>query len=472
MENIRQKKIFLIDDDTGSIALMKHILEKQGVTEIETFSSAAEGLMEIPGKMPDLIILDIVMPEQDGYQTLQTIKADSRLQDIPVMMITAGTDDCDAAIEKAFDLGAADFVAKPIRKTEFLARVMSLLKLKQTRDDLRRELYSRIQAEQALTQGKQQLQAIFDTVRAGIVLVNADTHVILEVNNMAARMFNAPREQIVGKTCHRFLCPAEAGNCPITDMGQSVDNSERVLMTVEGSRIPILKTVVPLVQAGVPCLLETFVDLTELNNTKKLLQQSEEHLRATVESSLDAIITINSDCSITSWNAGAKKMFGYDAHEVLGRTTEFLVPPAMRENEIKHLRKIKETGMAPQTGKTFETKNMRKNGEVFPAEHSVFQWQAGGQTCFSAIIRDVSIRKKAEAEKEKLIENLKNALDKVQTLSGLLPICSSCHKIRDDSGYWNKIELYIKDHSQAEFTHSLCPDCARKYYPEYCDDQD
>lgn len=63
-------------------------------------------------------------------------------------------------------------------------------------------------------------------------------------------------------------------------------------------------------------------------------------------------------------------------------------------------------------------------------------------------------------------EALEEALAQVKTLSGLLPICSSCKKIRNDDGYWQQIEIYIRDHSQAEFSHSLCPDCAKKLYPE------
>ena len=66
------------------------------------------------------------------------------------------------------------------------------------------------------------------------------------------------------------------------------------------------------------------------------------------------------------------------------------------------------------------------------------------------------------------IEELQNSLSKVRLLSGLLPICASCKKIRDDKGYWNQIESYISDHSEAEFSHGICPDCVRKLYPEFC----
>lgn len=76
-------------------------------------------------------------------------------------------------------------------------------------------------------------------------------------------------------------------------------------------------------------------------------------------------------------------------------------------------------------------------------------------------------RKRTEEEREKLILQLQDALVEVRTLSGLVPICSSCKKIRDDQGYWNQIEDYISSRSEATFSHGICPECAKKLYPEY-----
>jgi hypothetical protein len=76
------------------------------------------------------------------------------------------------------------------------------------------------------------------------------------------------------------------------------------------------------------------------------------------------------------------------------------------------------------------------------------------------------MRKQIEEERDKLIADLKKALSEVRLLSGLLPICASCKKIRDDKGYWNQIEAYIKEHSSADFSHSICPECAKRLYPE------
>jgi len=82
------------------------------------------------------------------------------------------------------------------------------------------------------------------------------------------------------------------------------------------------------------------------------------------------------------------------------------------------------------------------------------------------IFRDITERKLHERERETLIFEIKEALSKVKALEGILPICASCKMIRDENGRWNQIESYIRDRSTAEFSHGICPDCAKKLYPE------
>jgi DNA-binding response OmpR family regulator len=79
---------------------------------------------------------------------------------------------------------------------------------------------------------------------------------------------------------------------------------------------------------------------------------------------------------------------------------------------------------------------------------------------------ELAERKRAEAERDQLIQNLREALANVKSLSGLLPICAGCKKIRDDKGYWNQVETYIQKNSDAKFSHGMCPDCIKKWYPE------
>ena len=105
------------------------------------------------------------------------------------------------------------------------------------------------------------------------------------------------------------------------------------------------------------------------------------------------------------------------------------------------------------------------NGESRAILKTVRAMDIGRDSFYIESFIDISERKKAEEDREQLIVELQAAVAKVKTLSGLLPICASCKKIRDDEGYWNQIEGYIQKHSEAQFSHGICPDCAKKMYP-------
>jgi PAS domain S-box-containing protein len=119
-----------------------------------------------------------------------------------------------------------------------------------------------------------------------------------------------------------------------------------------------------------------------------------------------------------------------------------------------------------------EFRIIRKDGGVrWLRNHARPVWDAhqGRVVRIYAAAQDTTGRRQAQEERERLILELQDALSKVKTLKGLLPICASCKKIRDDQGYWTSVEVYILQHSTAEFTHGICPECARKLYPDFCE---
>ena len=117
---------------------------------------------------------------------------------------------------------------------------------------------------------------------------------------------------------------------------------------------------------------------------------------------------------------------------------------------------------------SYEIEIFHKNGNTHWLEISVVPVfdSFGNVVSSEEIVQDVTRRKKAEVERENLIVDLKKALAEIKTLRGIVPICSFCKHIRDDEGFWNKVESYVGKHTHAKFSHGVCPDCARKHYPE------
>ncbi len=106
-------------------------------------------------------------------------------------------------------------------------------------------------------------QQLLDSIGVGVLMVNAQTHRIVYVNNAAVNLIGQTKEQIIGALCHQYLCPAEMGKCPITDLGQKVDNHEKILIKANGQKIPVIKTVSPIIFQKEKVLIESFIDITE-----------------------------------------------------------------------------------------------------------------------------------------------------------------------------------------------------------------
>ena len=151
-----------------------------------------------------------------------------------------------------------------------------------------RDITVRHQGERSLRESKSYLQSVMNSIRVGVVLIEAETHRVVDVNRHATTLVGCSRQEIIGQICHTHICPATVGQCPITDLGLTIEHSERQLLTANGDTIPILKTVVPLVKEGKNYLLESFVDLTpqkaaeqELRAARDLAEQARRELEET-----------------------------------------------------------------------------------------------------------------------------------------------------------------------------------------------
>ncbi|MGB6696851.1 MAG: PAS domain-containing protein, partial [Terracidiphilus sp.] len=147
--------------------------------------------------------------------------------------------------------------------------------------------------EEAFRDSQAWLQALFEGVETGIFIIDAEKHRLIDANSVAAEMVGVPREKILGNSCHKFVCPAEHGRCPVTDLGQTVDNSERILLTAKGERRAIIKTVRPMEVSGRTLLLESFLDITDRKQAQEELILKTALLEAQAETTIDGILVVD-----------------------------------------------------------------------------------------------------------------------------------------------------------------------------------
>jgi PAS domain S-box-containing protein len=203
-----------------------------------------------------------------------------------------------------------------------------------------------------------------------------------------------------------------------------------------------------------------FRDVSE----RKRAEASRAQLAAIVESSDDAIIAKSMDGLIVSWNAAAERLYGYPAAEAIGRSFAMLFPIERSHELLPLLDRVRRGERVNH----LETAQRTSNGGTVDVSLTIspVQTSDGQNVGISITARDISERKRQESERERLIKELQAAMLEVKTLSGLLPICAKCKKIRDDKGYWNQIESFIGARSRARFSHGICPDCMLHLYPD------
>ena len=211
--------------------------------------------------------------------------------------------------------------------------------------------------------------------------------------------------------------------------------------------------------------IEREMAAAQLRREKTKADAAMRHLAAIVESSEDAIYSKNLDSIIVSWNRAAERIFGYRAEEIIGHSIVKLFPLEQRDELLDIMSAVRRSELVGFK----DTYRKRKDGVVIPVSVAIspIKGADGSVVGASTIARDITAKKQAEEERITLIEDLTKALERVKTLSGLLPICASCKSIRNDGGYWQKVEAYICQHTDVRFTHSICPECSQKYFADF-----
>ncbi len=206
--------------------------------------------------------------------------------------------------------------------------------------------------------------------------------------------------------------------------------------------------------------------MTERARAEQSLRDSEARFRRMAEHlPFPIILSRIRDRKLLYGNPRAVALFNGGSETPIRDGAAYFDDPSDREaiwGEIARAGKVSER----------ELRLHRPDGTPIWALFSAVVTEMEGEPVALAVLADITMRKQAEVEREALAAQLQEALANVKTLSGLVPICANCKKIRDDAGYWRAVEQYIGEHSRAEFTQSICPDCMKKLHGDFMEEEE
>jgi len=205
--------------------------------------------------------------------------------------------------------------------------------------------------------------------------------------------------------------------------------------------------------------------MRERRHAMEQLRHSEERYRLLAENSLDLIALLDLKGNLIYASPSHETVLGYDPSWLVGRSVSALIHPEdlpLVQLAISHL---PDNG----PGRPTDVRLRLTSGDWLEVELLLSTFAIRGVSGHRILLsaRSIAERKRSQEEREKLILELQDAFAKIKVLSGFIPICASCKKIRDDQGYWNQLEAYIQSHTEAQFSHGICPDCATSLYADY-----
>jgi PAS domain S-box-containing protein len=330
--------------------------------------------------------------------------------------------------------------------------------------------------EEKLQHERNLLRTLIDSMPELINYKDAEGRYVLNNRAHLKSLGVERQEDVAGKTMFDFHPPELAqqyyeNELQLIRTGEPVlDKEEIVIHHGTGERRWHLTSKVPLKdnQGKVTSYITISTDITDRKHSEETLEHERNLLRTVIDNLPDLIFFKDTEGRYILDNFPHMKSIGAQSLEsVVGKTTFDFNPPELAKLYSEDEKKVVGSGQAMYDRE--ELALHRDTGER--------RWHLttrvplidnrGKVTGIVGIARDITERKHAEAERERLIKELQDALADIKTLSGLVPICANCKKIRDDKGYWMQVESYIQERSQARFSHGICPDCMKKLYPEF-----
>ncbi len=290
---------------------------------------------------PDLILMDIMLGRGiNGAEAAEQILAK---RNIPIVFLSSHSDR--EVLDKIRGISRYGYVLKNSDEFVLQSLIHMSIELFEGSRRLGNEFSKRILAEEALHKNEEWNKIVLSTILSGLIVIDADTRKIVQINETALSLIGLPTEQVVGQVCHNFICPANKRNCPILDNGQTVDFSERKLLTGDGRHKDIIKTVNRVFLHGRDYLIESFVDITERKRSEEALQNERLLLRTLIDNIPDSIYTKDLASRKTLANpADLHHMGASSESEVLGKNDFDLYPKELAERFFADDQSVIQTG--------------------------------------------------------------------------------------------------------------------------------
>jgi PAS domain S-box-containing protein len=349
-----------------------------------------------------------------------------------------------------------------------IQKLVHELNVHQIELEMQNEALRKSQAETAESQYK--YSDLYDFAPVGYFTFDKKGYII-EANVTGASLLGAEKRSLAKQPFQRFIVPGHFSIFQFHLQKAHETRSKQIcklkLAGKDGTPFDALIDTIAVIddKGNFDHYRSSVTDITEITRAEAL-RESEIKYRGLYESTRDGMILTDMDGHILECNRAFSNMLGYSEEEIEGLTYQRMTPAKWHDTEKDIIKnKVLRTGYSD----IYEKECIRKDGKVFPIFMRMWaiKDETGNVTGMWGIATDITKRKKTEEALEEKCRRLQQALDEVRTLRGILPICAKCKNIRDDKGYWSQIESYIRDHSEAEFSHGICPACAKKLYPEF-----
>jgi PAS domain S-box-containing protein len=314
-------------------------------------------------------------------------------------------------------------------KAELETRVAErTAELTQANAQLQQELLHRQQIEAALKQSAQEIQDLYDNAPCGYHSLDREGRFI-RINNTELQWLGYDREQIIGKKFTDLLLPESVpifqANFPKFQQQGWIDNLEFHLICQDGSSLPVCLSATALKDVSGNFIMSRSIifNISERKQTEAALKTSQVRFAGIVEIAKDAIISVDANQRITLFNQGAEAIFGYTSEEILGQSLDLLLPERFVKPHRHYMSGFAHSdGKARRMGERSEIFGRRKDGSEFPAEASISRLKVGNETVFTAILRDISDYKQAEAALSQLAAIVESSEDAIisKSLDGTL----------------------------------------------------